>query len=277
MKTIVTSLCKTRLVNLAFNLIELLVVLAIIAILAALLLPVLSRARLKAQQTQCLSNIRQLALAGFMYLNDHGTPILYNDPAYPGGTWMGTLVAYIKDRKLFICPSAPLRKPVPDSGNKRGGADEAWVRWTEDAKTMFFGSYGYNAWLYSDIRKYYPDSMDEAFVFTQENSIQNPVLTPVFVDANWVDLSPKETNLPWHNLYTGAPFTVADGQMGRCTISRHGGRSASSAPREIAPGATMPGAIMMGLADGHARLVKLEDLWTFDWHRDWQAPAPRPQ
>ena len=36
------------------------------------------------------------------------------------------------------------------------------------------------------------------------------------------------------------------------------------------------GGINMGLADGHAELVKLEDLWTLYWHLDWQPPAPRP-
>ena len=57
--------------KLGFTLIELLVVIAIIAILAAILLPALQSARMRAQATQCVSNMKQLGTVGTMYLNDN--------------------------------------------------------------------------------------------------------------------------------------------------------------------------------------------------------------
>jgi prepilin-type N-terminal cleavage/methylation domain-containing protein len=79
-----------------FTLIELLVVIAIIAILAAILFPVFARAREKARQSTCLSNVKQISLGLVMYMQDYddslpqtyyyrggGSPLINNlDPIF---------------------------------------------------------------------------------------------------------------------------------------------------------------------------------------------------
>jgi prepilin-type N-terminal cleavage/methylation domain-containing protein len=113
-----------------FTLIELLVVIAIIAVLAALLLPVLARAREKSRTAQCSGNLRQWGLAYRMYADDHNDflprrgqgvqPLFQIDRSED---WFNALPAYFglitfqkmiinntapaaHDHSVFICPSA---------------------------------------------------------------------------------------------------------------------------------------------------------------------------
>ncbi len=93
-----------------FTLIELLVVIAIIAILAAILFPVFARAREKARQTSCLSNVKQVTLATMMYAQDYDERLPITTFWYPGegatrATWKFAIGPYAKNDQIFLCPS----------------------------------------------------------------------------------------------------------------------------------------------------------------------------
>ncbi len=104
-----------------FTLIELLVVIAIIAILAAILFPVFSQAREKARQSQCISNIRNIAMGFAQYTQDWDERF-YVQPTpcgripnfnytpqmsrlYP--PYYVVLQPYLRNKQIFVCPSAP--------------------------------------------------------------------------------------------------------------------------------------------------------------------------
>ncbi|MHB8996905.1 MAG: prepilin-type N-terminal cleavage/methylation domain-containing protein [Armatimonadota bacterium] len=101
-----------------FTLIELLVVIAIIAILAAILFPVFAKAREKARQSSCLSNIKQLGLGAMMYVQDYDERFfpryqpITTYPAPANATWWimpagtpGLLDPYVKNTQIQYCPS----------------------------------------------------------------------------------------------------------------------------------------------------------------------------
>jgi len=85
----------------------LLVVLAFIGILAAILFPLFARAREKARQAACLSNVKQIGLAALMYIQDYDERFFYYVmyPCTPTSHWPEKLQPYTKNTGIFVCPS----------------------------------------------------------------------------------------------------------------------------------------------------------------------------
>ncbi len=92
-----------------FTLIELLVVIAIIAILAAILFPVFAKAREKARQASCTSNLKQAGLAVMQYIQDYDErfPMVrsYNSSNGHYYDWRMEIQPYMKNTKVLACPS----------------------------------------------------------------------------------------------------------------------------------------------------------------------------
>ncbi len=102
----------------AFTLIELLVVIAIIAILAAILFPVFAKAREKARQSTCQSNLKQIGVGIMQYAQDYDEMLPPNYNYCPPGStnllwWEDLIQPYTKNYQLVICPSNSPGNPYP--------------------------------------------------------------------------------------------------------------------------------------------------------------------
>jgi prepilin-type N-terminal cleavage/methylation domain-containing protein/prepilin-type processing-associated H-X9-DG protein len=270
--------------NAGFTLIELLVVIAIIAILAAMLLPVLAKAKQKAQQISCLNNLKQLALAHSMYFNDYGHGIPDAAPSTSTGSWFINFIDYYgKATNVLKCPTTS--QPATVQNNFLGNSVTPWCK-TDYAGSgaAYIGSYVINGWFSTDssgtVGKGDGQGSQQLYYF-KDSMINNSSATPVFSDGIWVDMWPMETDCPYHDLHGVAQLNAPANMSGEGSFGASGGHSiartctarhacnATAQNSWTSATATPQGAINVGFFDGHVELTKLPKLWTLQWHRQW--------
>ena len=182
-----------------FTLIELLVVIAIIAILAAILFPVFAKARDKARQATCVSNMKQIGNAMMMYLQDydevfpcewHGawgedfyntkTVTYLTSDSDPYGNYQPLIYPYVKNFNVFMCPNS------------------AW----SDKAYSFAHDYGMNCYIGYGFAS-------TAWSACPSSAIQKPAGVLLVADTPWECIDRVSRIDPRHN--DGAVLVFCDG------------------------------------------------------------------
>jgi prepilin-type N-terminal cleavage/methylation domain-containing protein/prepilin-type processing-associated H-X9-DG protein len=245
----------------AFTLTELLIVLGLVALLVALLLPVVGRMRSTAAAVGCMSSLRQVCTAWTMAMSeDRGRLIDYvNSAPRPDEAWKGYWTGAAEQSRLspavLLCPSA-LGPTGADDNEGYGDADHAWTGRYATAGTALkyndntyrVSSYGFNRYLTSS-------GGFGSGGATYLTDVRNASNVPAFLDCASHDVRPANGSVarpvePPPDLH-GTGVTRRNPEHWRFLLARHGR------------------GINVCMADGSARWVRLEDLYTLNWKADW--------
>ena len=238
----------------AFTLIELLVVIAIIALLLAILMPSLKKVKQIARDVVCRSNLKQWSLIWAMYTNEHDGKFPYSTRGWPRGEWVTALRnEWQTEGDIIRCPSA-----TKDATGAYGNVNTSYDMGTTSGTTIQENcSYGMNCWAYSK-----PDRLPAPTTHANKywrtiNAARGANNIPVFMDSKWRGAVPGyESGL---DLMT--PTAEVDSLvhyeygMGHFAMPRHGKGAKAG--------------INVMFMDLSARHVRIKQLWTLKWHREF--------
>ena len=254
----------------AFTLIELLVVIAIIAILAGMLLPVLSKAKDRARDITCISNLRQWAITWRLYADENNDSFMdsYASQAptsFPRGAWVLALTnGYAKKPALLLCPKATDRRGPGDrevhttlddpNAVDYGGPTTAYdfpINDPTDPSHLLIASYGLNCWIYNPNTNNIQGRL-AIYNWRKYGAVSEPSNTPLFLDAMWRGGGPFYNDIP--PAFNGE-WLGANAEMHHFALKRHG----------------KGGNILY--FDSSVRNTRAKDLWSLPWSKGYDVNA----
>ena len=220
----------------AFTLIELLVVIAIIAILAAMLLPVLGRAKEAGRRTHCMNNLRQFGLALKLYTGDFGSQFPHRASK---GRWPQQMYdSYGRDLKMLLCPSETTNAPYTFEADTNNFPADAAPR-----SYLLNGFNDYYVWMLNLPPNNWP-TLDNAMITKaaplKEENVRYPSETVVLGEKR------SDAGDYYMDIYENGGNDFS-GVAEQC---RHNGRGPGS----------QTGGSNYALADGSARFIKFPQV-----------------